>query len=108
MEQLDGNNEQKIDAIKEIIFGENIKEYEKEFKKLKDILSKHKEEFRVLLNDTKKDLMDQIKELDKEAHNQLDALKKETTNSINKLEDKKTSREQLADLLIEMGKNLKK
>ncbi len=105
---MEENNIHKLDAIKEIIFGENIKEYDKEFKKLKDQISKQKEEFHLMAKTMKKELQDLMKETDRVSKTQIEDLRKEMIAKIGQLETSKTSKELLADMLIEVGKNLKK
>lgn len=76
----------KIAAMRQILFGENMVEYDKEFDKIQDSIKK-----------VEQNLAKQIQELKKELTAKDEALAKE-----------KTSRKQLANLLIEMAQSLEK
>ncbi|MEL7002306.1 MAG: hypothetical protein AAFN93_06175 [Bacteroidota bacterium] len=81
----------KLDAIKEIIFGENIKEYDYEFKQLKVDIKAQREAIEEEVNQVRLDLKQAKSELDKE----IAGLKKD----IEKLNDIKSDRKTLAKLL---------
>lgn len=92
----DENNENempnnKLDAIKEIIFGENIKAYDSEFKQLKDELKSQGDAIEQEISEVKNDFAEARKELDK----QINDLRKE----IGKLNEIKSDKKTLAKLL---------
>ena len=96
----------RIDAIKEIIFGENIKEYNKEFDKLKVIITKHREDQQQKLKDLRQELKSLIAELDKSMSKQLADLKTQTLNELQNSNSNNISRKQLGELLEELGKKI--
>ena len=95
----DGVSEDKLNAIKEIIFGENIKAYDSEFKQLKEELMQQKAAIDQDILAVKAD----IKQMKKEAEERMDSLKAE----LNALDKAKSDRNKLGELLEEMAKKLK-
>ena len=57
------NTDSKIDAIKQLIFGDNIAEYSQEFETLKNDLEKRRQELSDFIDDTRKELMSAIDNL---------------------------------------------
>lgn len=93
----------RIDAIKEIIFGDNIKEYDEQFKKtrqyVEDIaaelsakLTKQRESLEMLIDDIKNDIV-----------GKLDDFKVDTTEQLKALEESKTDKKSLSSLLRELA-----
>ncbi len=75
------NNPSKIDAIKQLIFGDNIEQYDSEFQALKeDILNK------------KKDLLEVIESVSTELHQSIDNLSTDINIRITDLEDSLTDK----------------
>ncbi len=99
-------NPNKIDAIKELIFGSNIKEYANEFKEIKQLIDSNKEEQSYQLEQTKNDLVDLIDDLKKDLNRQLDELHLSMTREIDRLEEQKTDRSLLVNLFSDMAKKI--
>lgn len=93
----------KLDAIKEIIFGENIKAYDHEFKQLKDHINKLQAENIQLMQDMKIQFDGDMKDLKKDLKKQVDDLQ----SSLNNLTQDSTSKEHMSQLLQEMANKLK-
>lgn len=103
-----GQNDQKLDAIKEIIFGEQIKEYDIEFKELRDELARQKAEFKETIGTLKKEMKDLIKTTEKEIAGNLAEVKQETLKTLEQLDNSKANRHTLGEMLQELGQSLKK
>ena len=95
--------ESKLEAIKEIIFGENIKEYDHEFKKIKELILKHRQEIENHVAAVKKDIEEEIKQMKRDIDHAISDLQSE----LSALDEAKTNRQKLGDLLEELGKKLK-
>lgn len=100
-------NDKKIDVIKELIFGNNIREYQKEFTDIYDQIENTKKELKQMINSTKDALYDDLEDLRKEMNNRIDEVQLSLNTEIDNLEDKKTDREQLGSLLEEMARKIK-
>ncbi len=100
------NNSSKINAIKELIFGENIIEYNHEFEAIKkDILSK-KNTLEELIQITKKELIESIDNLNTDLNIRITDLEDNLNERLDNLNEKKVDRRQLGDLLIKLGNKI--
>ena len=97
------NEADKLLAIKDIIFGDQIKQYDKSFSELKKLLEKQKEDtdsriegLRSDLKSTKSDLVNSLKDLEKKVYQELDTIK-----------DGKTDRAAIASLFQEVVDKIK-
>lgn len=101
------NTDSKIDAIKQLIFGDNIAEYSQEFETLKNDLEKRRQELSDFIDDTRKELMSAIDNLGTDLNIRISDLEESLNEKADTLEAKKVNRSQLGDLLIEMGEKIK-
>ncbi|GER60127.1 hypothetical protein ULMA_22350 [Patiriisocius marinus] len=108
-ENLNGNNTDvtsKIDAIKELIFGENIQAYDSEFEAVKrDILSK-KKDLENLIDDVKSELIQSIDSLSTDLNIRITDLEDSMNEKIETLDQKKVNRKLLGDLFIKLGEKI--
>ncbi len=96
----------KIEAIKEIIFGENIKEYEYEFQKLSAEIEKHKNKLEQKLKEVKLETKSLIEESNKLFSTKIAELDKETGKRIEQLLKDKLDKSTYANLLIKLAKDI--
>ena len=109
-EQVAQSNEaaSKIDAIKQLIFGDNIQAYENEFEAVKsDILSK-KEELESLIDSVRKELLQNIDNLSTDINIRITDLESTLNDKTDALDEKKLDRELLGELLINLGEKISK
>lgn len=97
----------KIDAIKEIIFGQNMKEYDQQFDHVENKIDKNRAELDKQHDETREELLDNIKELREEMENRLSDLNLALSNEIDKLAEHKVDRNSLASLLEAMASKLR-
>jgi archaellum component FlaC len=97
----------KIDAIKQLIFGENMAEYSQEFETLKKELAHRRQELSDFIDDTRKELMGAIDNLSTDVNIRISDLEDSLNDKTETLETKKVDRAQLGDLLIKMGEKIK-
>ena len=96
----------KIDAIKQLIFGENIQEYNHEFEAVKlDILNK-KKELENLVDDVKAELLQNIDNLSTDINIRITELENTFEDKADALDEKKLDRKILGDLLIKLGEKI--
>lgn len=96
----------KIDAIKQLIFGENIQEYNHEFDAVKqDILNK-KKALEDLIDEVKTELLQNIDNLSTDINIRITELENTLDDKTSALEDKKLDRKLFGDLLIKLGEKI--
>ncbi|WP_459210513.1 fructose 1,6-bisphosphatase [Aquimarina rhabdastrellae] len=96
----------KIEAIKNLIFGENIAEYNSEFDAIKKDLEDKKQDLENFIEDTRKELLQTIDNLNTDINIRITELEDSLNDKIDDLEDKKVNRKMLGDLLIAMGEKI--
>ncbi|ALM20834.1 hypothetical protein JCM19294_2396 [Nonlabens tegetincola] len=102
---VDSNS--KLEAIKNLIFGENIQQYDSEFELLKKDLQKKKQELQDLIDDAREELSKSIDSLSTDLNIRLTDLESKMEDRLDELDDAKTSRKMLGDSLIELGEKIK-
>ena len=114
----------KLEAIKQIIFGQNMKEYEKEFNEIRDYInlnlnaidkkmaetSHHFEDLNTKMNakvdELNKKINEKIDALNKQLNDKMDANHKELITKLNQLDEAKTDRKLLGKMLKEIGEKI--
>ncbi|AUC83727.1 fructose 1,6-bisphosphatase [Lacinutrix sp. Bg11-31] len=96
----------KIDAIKQLIFGENIQEYNHEFEAVKQDILKKKKELENLLDDVKSELLQNIDNLSTDINIRITELENTLEDKAETLDEKKLDRKLFGDLLIKLGEKI--
>jgi len=96
----------KIDAIKHLIFGDNIEEYSQEFDTLKKELEQRRQELTDYIDDTRKELMGAIDNLGTDLGIRISDLEESLNERTENLDKTKIDRSQLGNLLIKMGEKI--
>lgn len=97
----------KIEAIKNLIFGENIQEYNHEFETLKAEIAARRKELMEYVDDTRKELMTSIDNLSTDVGIRISDLEEALNDKTETLDHKKVNRSDLGDMLIRLGENIK-
>ncbi len=96
----------KLDAIKNIIFGENIAQYEKAFKEVKTDIDTKKEFLENYIDDVRKDLEQHIDSVSTDINIRITDLENKLDEKAEKLDAKKVDRKTLSKLLISLGEKI--
>lgn len=97
------NNASKIEAIKNLIFGENIAEYNTEFEAIKADINKKKAAIEDLIDSTRAELNKAIDNLGTDLNIRITELEDSVENKLDNLDENKVDRKLLGDLLIKLG-----
>lgn len=97
----------KLAAIKEILFGENIRDFEQEFAELKRILEEIHAEMKEEVANARNDLEMMVQSLEAENDKQHENLRSWADGEFTRLSDEKLDRSLLGDLLEDIGKKIK-
>lgn len=101
------NSNSKIEAIKNLIFGENIAEYNQEFDTLKTDLEKRRQELLDYIDDTRKEVITAIDSLSTDLNIRISDLESSLRDKADDLKAKKVDKTTLGDLLIKLGTTIK-
>ena len=96
----------KIEAIKNLIFGENIEQYESEFGTLKKEIDKKKELLQNYIDEVRNDLMQSIDSLSTDINIRITDLEDSINSKTDKLSETKVDKRLLGDLLINFGEKI--
>ncbi len=98
----------KIETIKNLIFGENIKAYDSEFETLKKDLETKREELKSYIEEVHQELNALVDNLSTDLNIRLTALEDKFNDRADELDEVKVDRSLLGDLLVKMGENIRK
>ena len=96
----------KIDAIKEIIFGDTIKEIEQEFSETQHRIEQQKTALEQQLSQLKTTMDEAMKELRQDLDQHVASLKEEMTQKFGQLQNSSADRTSLGKMLEDIGKKL--
>ncbi len=101
------SDDPKLEAIKEIIFGDNIKKYDKEFTHLRELIEHQRKEFDDTVRAVKNDFFDSFDELKKELIADVKLLQKETVKALQKVDkDNTLGKKRIGKMFEDLGKKL--
>lgn len=106
--QSSGNAAERINAIKTLIFGENMEEYDHKFHDLFDKLEEFHDELEEKINKTHKKMSADLSALKNKFDADLAELRKNHDEELRKLNDAKTNRHDLSDMLKDVASKLAK
>lgn len=99
---------ERIDAIKKLIFGENMLEYDHKFKDLFEKLEDYHKEFEARLISVNQKLVEDMHDMKRKFENRVELLQLEINNHLAKIEDDKTDRREFGKMLQSIADNLMK
>ncbi len=105
-EQTSPDSSQKLEAIKNLIFGENIAEYNHEFDHLKKDLAKKREELHKFIEETRSELMQSIDSLSTDVNIRITELENTMQDKADQIGEDKVDRKVLGKLLVTMGEKI--
>ena len=92
----------KLQAVKELIFGKEIQDYDAEFKRIHEAIALNRD-----TNSTDTENLEKaLDKLEKQLTARIDKLEAEMLKKIAHLDDKKTDRAKLGKMLIQIGEKL--
>lgn len=96
----------KFEAIKDILFGDNIQNYNDEFILIKRDILKKRQELLDLLADTKTELDTAIDNLSTDLNIRITELEDKLQSNIDTLDDNKVDKKALSNLFLKLGNSL--
>lgn len=99
---------QRIEAIKNLIFGENIQQINQDFSEVKNLIDKRKEELENYILEVKTELYKTIDNLSTDLNIRITDLENNLNEKADELNHKKVDRNLLGTLLVSMGEKIMK
>ena len=99
---------QRLEAIKNLIFGENIQQIDQDFQSLKNLIDQRKDELDTYIDDTRKELMGTIDNLSTDLNIRITDLEASLLEKSNHLNHKKVDRTTLGNMLVSLGEKIMK
>lgn len=107
----------KIEAVKQLIFGENMQQYDSEFNEVRATIKKTKQDLvneidetrtalTDLINETRESLNKALSDLRSDTNKKVSQLREDMDEAVADLDDRKLNRKLLGALLQEMGKQI--
>lgn len=96
----------KIDAIKDILFGDDIQTYDNEFKHIKKEILERKNELLSIIEETRKELDTAIDSLSTDINIRITSVEDNLNEKINDLDTNKVNKSTLGKLLIQLGEKI--
>lgn len=96
----------KIEVIKNLIFGDNIAEYNSEFETLKKEIDDKRKELQNYIDDAREELMTNIDNLSTDINIRITDLENSLEDKADKLTEQKVDKKLLGDLLITLGEKI--
>lgn len=96
----------KIEAIKNLIFGENIQQYNSEFDALKKLIDKQKAALETYIDEVRGELMQSIDSLSTDVNIRITDLEDALNEKTETLTEQKVDRRELSKLLITLGEKI--
>ena len=96
----------KLEAIKDIIFGDNIAQYEKSFKEIKQDIDVKKTALENYIDDVRKDLEQHIDSVGTDLNIRITDLESKIEDKTEALNAKKVDKKTLSKLLISLGEKI--
>lgn len=100
------NNDSKLDAIKELIFGQNMVEYDQQFDKLNDKVNANNDKLTDDIKSIKAEMSIQLKEMNNEWKSELNKFRRSTEKILDKHETVLLEKVKLGQMLVDMGNAL--
>lgn len=105
-ENNDSASTDRLEAVRELLFGQNVQEYRGEIKELKDLIKSHRSELDKESDNLEKDITKRLESLETKLISRIDALNNKINEKISSLEEAKVSKKDLANLLTNLASKL--
>jgi len=96
----------KMEAVKQLIFGENMQQYDSEFSDIRALIKKTRAELENELTETREALTNTINDLRTDMTKKMTQLRSEMDDAVQDLDERKVNRKLLGAMLQEMGQKI--
>jgi len=100
------NGVSKIDAVKELLFGQNMQEYDARFNQLQELILKNSKEYQTLFKSSQKELIQELQKTNRELAKRIEKLEATLQDKVHELKESKVDRQHLSSLLNDLASKL--
>lgn len=104
--QMSQQEVDKLEAVRDLLFGQNVKEYRDEFKDLKDLIQDNRKEIDKSASEFKSEILEKLEKLDDKINQKIDDTSREIKDKLSTLSEDKADRKKIANLLSDMARQL--
>ena len=104
----ENQNDQRLEAIKELLFGQNVQEYRDEFRELKDQIKSQSKKSEEKNSELDSILSERIDQLESKVNEQFTAMNKRIEDGLAKLTVNTVDKKSLSSILIDIAQRLDK
>lgn len=105
---MDNTNTSQLDAVKDIIFGQNIKEYNEQIAKLEAQIQENQANVTKKIEDLKNNLMNAIATTEQNLIGRLEALKEASQQEFGRQDNAHLTQEDFSNALMDIAKTFNK
>ena len=102
----DSANDNRLEAVRDLLFGQNDREYRKEFKQIWNDLETAKKELENKADALGSDLIDRLEKLEQKLTERVNSVESKLLEEVSSLKDDKVGRKQLATMLHSIANEL--
>ena len=96
----------KIEAVKQLIFGENMQQYDSEFNEIRATVKKARQELQDEIDETRDALTKLINELRSDTNKKISQLRADMDEAVVDLDNRKLNRKKMSELLLYVAKQI--
>lgn len=106
MENYDSYTSSRIDAVKDLIFGQNLKEYEEKIQAIYAKMGQQNSQIQNEMNSLRLQLMDSITNMENRMLAQIEDVRRATEAELNRQNEAHLSKEAVSNILTQIARNI--
>jgi DNA anti-recombination protein RmuC len=106
MENYDSYTSSRIDAVKDLIFGQNLKEYEEKLQAIHAKIGQQNSQLQNEMNSLRSQLMDSIASMESKMLAQIEDVRQATETELNRQNNAHLSKEAVSSILTQIARNI--
>jgi DNA anti-recombination protein RmuC len=106
MENYDSYTSSRIDAVKDLIFGQNLKEYEEKIQTIYAKMGQQNAQLQNEMNSLRSQLMESIANMESRMLAQIEDVRKATETELNRQNQAHLSKEAVSSILTQIARNI--
>ncbi len=102
----DSYTNSRIEAVKDLIFGQNLKEYEEKLQAIYAKMSQQNAQIQSEMNSLRSQLMDSIASMESKMLSQIEDVRRATESELNRQNTTHLSKEAVSSILTQIARNI--